>query len=110
MATYTVDEAALLTQAKALAGMMAGDTDARFTYNRVNDLMRTGLPLCLDPNPLPIDLERNIARLSSAIRVQVQFALRGDWMYNLIRHRQLRHLLEQEQAMLAALPVAEAAE
>ena len=110
MDTFTADRAALQTQAAALAGMMAGDTDARRMYDRARDLARTGLPLCLDPRPLPVDLERNIARLSAAIRVQVQFALRGDWMYDLSRHRQLRHLLAQEQSMLDALSVARAAE
>lgn len=110
MATFTVDQAVLRTQAAALAGMMAGDTDARFTYNRVNDLMRTGLPLCLDPHPLSVDLERNIARLSAAIRVQVRYALRRDWMYDLSRHRQLLDLLRGERALLEPLQVKEAAE
>lgn len=103
MDTSTADQAALRTQAAALAGMMAGDTDARRMYDRARDLARTGLPLCLDPVPLRVDLERNIARLSAAIRTQVRMALRRDWTYQPIRHRQLLDLLRAERALLETL-------
>ena len=103
MDTSTADRAALQTQAAALAGMMAGDTDARRMYDRARDLARTGLPLCLDPMPLRVDLERNIARLSAAIRTQVRMALRRDWTYQPIRHRQLLDLVRAERALLETL-------
>lgn len=103
MDTFTADRAALQTQAAALAGMMAGDTDARRMYDRARDLARTGLPLCLDPMPLRVDLERNIARLSAAIRTQVRMALRRDWTYQPIRHRQLLDLVRAERALLETL-------
>ena len=110
MDTSTADRAALRTLAEALAGMMAGDTDARLMFDRARDLAATGLPLCLDLRPSPTDLERNIDRLGAAIRAQVRMALRRDWTYQPIRHRQLLYLLRGERALLAAMHVREAAE
>ena len=49
----------------------------RAAYVRSREILaRTGLPLCLDPVPLRVDLERNIARLSAAIGTPVRMALR----------------------------------
>lgn len=110
MDTSTADRAALRTLAAALAGMMAGDTDARLMFDRARDLVHTGLPLCLDLRPSPADLERNIDRLSAAIRTQVRMALRRDWCYQPERHRQLLDLLRGERALLEAMQVREAAE
>lgn len=110
MDTFTADRAGLRTLAEALAGMMAGDTDARLMYDRARNLAATGLPLCLDLRPSPTDLERNIDRLSAATRTQVRMALRRDWCYQPERHRQLLDLLRGERALLEALQVKAAAE
>lgn len=109
MDTYTDAQEALKIQATALAGMMAGDTDARRSYDRANDLRRTGLPLCLTPEPSVTDLERNVARLRVAIRTEHRMAMRRDWCYDPIRHEQLIRLLKGEQALLDALMLARAA-
>lgn len=103
MDTSTADQAALRTLAAALAGMMAGDTDGRLMFDRARDLAHTGLPLCLELRPSREDLERNIDRLSAAIRTQVRMALRRDWAYQPIRHRQLLDILRGERALLEAM-------